>query len=81
MKSGDFRLGFHATCVEGFIPKFDREVFVVRNSHGMEFGDMGCFYITPDDLKRILVESWGGSYSASVEQLAQLALEDWMNEF
>ena len=73
VKKGDFRVGFHQTCVEGFIPMYQKEVFVVRNSHGMGFGADGYFYVTPYDLKRILVESYGGMYNADLAQLAMLA--------
>jgi hypothetical protein len=72
LKPRDFRLGFHQTCCEGFIDKFDTEVFVVRNSHGMEFGDMGCFYATAETLSRIMTDSFGGLYDAPLEQLAEL---------
>lgn len=73
-KPRDFRVGFHQTCIQGFIPKNGDDVYVVRNSHGLNFGDMGYFYIKPDDLNRILVESYGGLYDADLEQLA----ERWM---
>jgi hypothetical protein len=79
LKAGDFREGFHQTCIEGFIPLYDKEVFVSRNSHGVQFGDMGYFYITPDDLSRILIESYGATYDAPIDQLAELAGK-WMDE-
>lgn len=73
LKPNDFRVGFHATCVEGYINKNGKDVFVVRNSHGQDFGVDGYFFIEPDTLSKILVESYGGLYNARLEDLARLA--------
>ena len=73
LKPHDFRVGFHQTCVEGFIQKNGKDVFAVRNSHGQAFGDMGDFYITPDDLGRIMTDSYGGLYNFNMEQMVAWA--------
>jgi C1A family cysteine protease len=45
-KTNDTLLGGHAVCAVGFDD--DKQVFIVRNSWGMDWGDHGYFYLPYD---------------------------------
>ena len=75
-----FSRGYHQTCIEGLDYIDDKLAWIVRNSYGMDFADMGYYYIKYEYLEDILLESWSAIYDFSIDQLADMMHRNYFEQ-
>lgn len=57
-KANEKLLGGHALAIVGYIFMNGKLYYIIRNSWGIEVGDKGYFYMTPEVLAKILMDAW-----------------------
>ena len=70
--------GYHQTAIEGLDYIDDKLSWIIRNSYGTRFADMGYYYIQYEHMEDILLESWSFIYDFSLEQMADMINRDFM---
>lgn len=72
-------VGYHQVCLVARIQKEEVWGFVIRNSWGWDWGDIGYAFVSDEILEKLVVEYWTCEYNCSMEDAVKLA-DRWMNE-